>query len=105
MVDDSINEDRAVEAYYAPMDADESREHSIKAFVKAAQDGNMDAPAPFNYGHKGATVKDMMEFALNDKGGVTLGSLFKLLGELSKGDDEAMAMLEAMADQFIWRAL
>lgn len=105
MCDNSINEDRAVEAYYAPMNTEEQRAHDIKAFVKAAQDGNMDAPAPFNYGHKGATVKDMMEFALNDKGGVTLGSLFKLLGKISKEDEEVEAMLEQMADQFIWRAL
>ena len=100
MVDDSINNMRAVERHYAPMTNDERHEYGIKAFVKAAQDGNMDAPAPFNYGHKGATVKDMMEFSLNDKGGVTLGTLFKFLGELSKGDDEAMTMLEQMADQF-----
>lgn len=103
MVDDSINNMRAVERNNAPMTAEESHEYSIKAFVKAARDGNMDAPSPINYGHKNATVKDMMEFSLNDKGGVTRGTLFKLLGELSKGDEEAMTMLETMAGQLIWR--
>ena len=105
MVDNSINEDRAVEAYYAPMSAEESHEHGIKAFVKAAQDGNMDAPAPFNYGHKGATVKDMMFFSVNDKGGVDWGAVFTLLGKLSKEDEEVEAMLITMHEQFSWRAL
>lgn len=103
MVDDSINNMKAVERHYAPMSSEESYETKIKAFIEAAR-GDMSAKAPFNYGHEGATVSDMMQFALNTKGGVTLASLFAFLGELSKGDDEAYEMLEKMADQFIWRA-
>jgi hypothetical protein len=103
MVDESVANARAVEEFYKPMSAEESHEFKIKSFIEAAR-GDMSAKAPFNYGHEGATVCDMMEFALNTKGGVTLASLFAFLAEWSKGDDEAYDMLEKMADQFIWRA-
>ena len=103
MVDESVANAKAVERHYAPMSAEESHETKIKAFIEAAR-GDMSDKAPFNYGHEGATVKDMMEFSLNTKGGVTLASLFAYLGKMSKDDDEAYELLEAMADQFIWRA-
>jgi hypothetical protein len=103
MCDESIANARAVEEFYKPMSAEESHEFDVKEFIDAAR-CDMSAKAPFNYGHEGATVCDMMEFALNTKGGVTLASLFAYLGKASKDDDEAYAMLEAMADQFIWRA-
>jgi hypothetical protein len=103
MCDESIANARAVEEFYKPMSEEESHEFDVKAFIDAAR-GDMWEKAPFNYGHKGATVCDMMEFALNTKGGVTLATLFSFLAEWSKCDDEAYAMLEAMADQFIWRA-
>lgn len=73
-------------------------------FINAAR-GDMSAPAPFSYGHKGATVCDMMQYSLNDKGGVTLSTIFAYIGKASKDDDEAHAILEAMADQFNWIAL
>ena len=101
MVDNSINEDRAVEAYYAPMDAEESREYSVKKFIESAR-GDLTALAPFNYGHKNATAFDMMFHSLNTRGGVTLSTVFAYLAKLSKDDDEAHDILEAMADQFHW---
>ena len=99
MCDDSINMANDVERYFS----DNADNNDVKTFINAAR-GDMSAKAPFNYGHEGATVCDMMEFALNTKGGVTLASLFAYLGKMSKDDDEAYAMLEAMADQFIWIA-
>lgn len=102
MVDDSINMANEVERFYKEDDS-LSHSHDVKLFIDAAR-GDMTALAPFNYGHKGATVCDMMEFALNTKGGVTITSLFAYLGKMSKDDDEAYELLEAMADQFIWRA-
>lgn len=101
MCDDSINNANAVEAFYAAGELNHS--DMVKSFTKAAG-GNMTTLAPFNYGHKGATVKDMMVFALNDKGGVTIESLFTYVAkQANEGCDESAAMLEAMADQFIWR--
>jgi hypothetical protein len=99
MVDDSINMANDVERYFS----DNSDNNDVKTFIDAAR-GDMSAKSPFNYGHEGATVCDMMEFALNTKGGVTLATLFAYIGKASKDDDEAYAMLKAMADQFIWRA-
>ena len=101
MVDNSANEDRAVEAYYKEPSAEERREIAIEAFIKAAQ-GDLTAEAPFNYGHKNATAFDMMFHSLNTKGGVTLSTVFAYLAKAAKEDDEAMAILEAMADQFYW---
>lgn len=102
MVDDSINMANAVERYYKEPSAEEQREIEIKAFIAAAH-GDLTARAPFNYGHKGATVCDMMQHSLNDKGGVTLATLFAYVAKSAKdGDDEAIAILETMADQFYW---
>ena len=98
MIDDSINMANDVERFYASGDVDDA-----KTFIDAAR-GDMTAKSPFNYGHKGATVCDMMQHALNDKGGVTLATVFAYLGKASKEDDEAYDILEAMADQFIWIA-
>jgi hypothetical protein len=104
MVDESVANANAVERHYAPMSAEESHETKIKAFIEAAR-GDMSAKAPFNYGHEGATVKDMMVFALNTKGGVTIESLFSYVAKNAQdGCEEADAMMEALADQFIWRA-
>ena len=104
MVDDSINNMNAVERHYAPMSAEEKHEVYAKAFIDAAR-GDMSAKAPFNYGHEGATVSDMMQFALNTKGGVTIESLFSYIAKNAQdGCDEAEAMMDALADQFIWRA-
>ena len=104
MCDESVANAKAVERHYAPMSAEESHELYVKAFIEAAR-GDMSAKAPFNYGHKGATVSDMMQFALNTKGGVTIESLFSYIAKNAQdGCDEAEAMMDALADQFIWRA-
>lgn len=98
MCDDSRNMERDVERHYKKDDSFDS-----ESFINAAR-GDMSAPAPFNYGHKGATVKDMLAHSLNDKGGVTLATVFAYLGESSKEDDEAHDILAKMADQFHWIA-
>jgi alpha-glucuronidase len=105
MVDNSANEDRAVESYYQEETPEERRAGDMAAFIKAARHGDMNAPSPISYGHKNATVADMMMFSLNLKGGVTLSDIFAFIGKLSKdGDDDAIEMLEKMADQFSWGA-
>jgi fructose-1,6-bisphosphatase len=104
MCDESAANAKAVERHYAPMSAEESYETKRKAFIDAAR-GDMSAKAPFNYYHVGATVSDMMQCALNTKGGVTIESLFSYVAKNAQdGCDDADAMMEALADQFIWRA-
>lgn len=102
MVDDSINNMQAVEDYYKDPSVEEQRDMAVETFIKAAQ-GDLNAKAPFNYGHKGATAFDMMFHSLNTRGGVTLSTVFAYLAkQANEGCDEAEAMLEAMADQFYW---
>jgi len=104
MCDESVANMKAVERHYAPMSAEEKNELYVSVFIDAAR-GDMGAKAPFNYGHEGATVSDMMQFALNTKGGVTIESLFSYVAKNAQdGCEEAEAMMEALADQFIWRA-
>lgn len=104
MCDESVANMKAVERHYSNMPAEEKNELYVKAFIEAVR-GDMSARAPFNYGHEGATVSDMMQFALNTKGGVTIESLFSYVAKNAQdGCEEADAMMEALADQFIWRA-
>ena len=105
MIDDSVAMARDVERHYLEPSDEVKYEGDKAAFINAAQSGRMDAPAPFNYGFSGATVADMMEHSFSSPkwDGVKLSDIFKYLGELSKGDDQAMALLEKMAAQFIWK--
>jgi hypothetical protein len=101
MVDDSINMANDVERHYA---VTESRDETTKkCFIAAAQLGVMSANSPINYGFPAHTVEDMLYWSLSNGTGVTLGKIFAYLAKMSKEDDEAMSMLETMADQFIWR--
>lgn len=107
MVDDSINMANDVERHNANANDTESRNELARTrFIVAAQLGDMAAHSPINYGQnqKYATVSDMMDWSLQPRGynGVTLATVFAYLCKMSKEDDEAMAMLETMADQFVW---
>lgn len=103
MVDDSINNANAVEAFYKE---DTNLNEDVYTFIQAARSGNMDAPSPFSV-CKG-TIADMMQLSLaaprKSGGVVSINEVFRLLGQLSKDDDEAFEMLEKMAQQFIWVA-
>lgn len=103
MVDDSINMANDVERHYANT---ETRDQTTKrCFINAAQLGVMSANAPVKYGFPDHTVADMLDWSLypsKHANGVTQATIFAYLGKMSKEDDEAMAILETMADQFVW---
>lgn len=100
-IDDSIRRERDVEAYYKKHSPRECREENIEAFIESAR-GDLTVKSPFNWGHKNATAFDMMFHSLNNRGGVTLSTIFAYLAKASKDDDEAHDILETMADQFHW---
>jgi hypothetical protein len=104
MVDDSINAANAVVRHYREPSLDEQNDMTRKIFIDTANLGFMEAASPINF-RKDATVCDMLEHSLNQKGwgGIQLHHIFAKFIELAKEDDEAAAMLETMADQFVWR--